>query len=161
MNRWLLSVLILLCFSWLLGCGGAGNDTGSFSSNSGGSSSTSTSPAFRILGELVSKTVGPAGGTIEAVATDGTRFVLTIPAGALSEDTPLTMLPVAVSGRLGLPIELPVAVKVSPSGTQFTGGAELAITFPAGTNTANLCHGRLRLAHEPDAGQDCWTNYHF
>ncbi|MFN8613682.1 MAG: hypothetical protein U0931_39470 [Vulcanimicrobiota bacterium] len=86
------------------------------------------------MGELVSKTVGPTGGTIEAVATDGTRYVLTIPAGALSQDTPLTMLPVAVSGQLGLPIELPVAVKISPSGTQFTGGAELAITLPAGTD---------------------------
>ena len=80
MTRWLLTVLILFCFSLLWGCGGAGNDTSSFSSNSGGSSSAATGPAFRILGELVSKTVGPTGGTIEAVATDGTRYVLTIPA---------------------------------------------------------------------------------
>lgn len=78
--------------------------------------------------------MGPGGGTIVSTAPDGTRYTLTVPPGALVQDTNLTMTPVAVQGTLGLPVQLNYAVQIGPEGTLFLGGAELAVQLPVGVD---------------------------
>lgn len=120
---------LLLCVLWVAGCGNP-DVVGSSGSFSATSNVQPGSVQFRELGSTVRQSLGAQGGTLEVVLSDGTRFALTVPAGALSQDTELSMTPVAVTGRLGLPVQMPLAVKISPSGTRFEGGAQLAISLP-------------------------------
>lgn len=62
----------------------------------------------------VTETVTTRGGEITATATDGTRFILTIPKGALSETVEITMTPVAGFNNLPLSGGLVAAVQIAP-----------------------------------------------
>lgn len=72
--------------------------------------------------------VGPAGGTIEATARDGTAYRLEIPEYALTEPTPITMTPVSAVDELGLSGGLAGAVYLQPSGLGLAVPATLTIT---------------------------------
>ncbi|HEX7335078.1 MAG TPA: hypothetical protein VF290_26485, partial [Pyrinomonadaceae bacterium] len=62
----------------------------------------------------VTETVTTRGGEITATATDGTRFILTIPKGALSETAEITMTPVAGINNLPFSGGLVAAVQIAP-----------------------------------------------
>lgn len=74
------------------------------------------------------KTVGAAGGALTLTAADSTIYSLTIPAGALSKDTVITLTTLKPGpGQL-------FRLKLEPDGLMFLGGkkAALTITLPAG-----------------------------
>lgn len=68
-----------------------------------------------------------AGGTVEATAADGTRYVLTIPDDALLADTEITMTPVTAAE--GVPVEggKLVGVDLEPEGLRFYSPATLTV----------------------------------
>jgi len=72
--------------------------------------------------------IGPAGGTLEATASDGTAYRLDIPEYALSEPTPITMTPVGAVDELGLSGGLAGAVHLQPSGLALAVPATLTIS---------------------------------
>lgn len=77
----------------------------------------------------VRKTVGDAGGELTTAAADGTRFTLTVPAGALVGEVDVEMTPVG-SAR-GLPFErLGGAVQLGPEDVHFLRPATLRIQPP-------------------------------
>ena len=75
-------------------------------------------------------TIGPAGGTISAQGGGGITYALEIPAGALSQETELTVTPLA--SIVGLPLTggRPVGVDFAPDGLAFAQPATLRITYP-------------------------------
>lgn len=75
--------------------------------------------------------IGRRGGTLAVEHADGTRSVLSVPEGALSEMTAITMTPASAVG--GLPLEggLVAAVDLQPSGLVFAREALLEIHLPA------------------------------
>lgn len=87
-------------------------------------------------GHEASAAIGSEGGTIEAIAADGTAYALTIPANALAEPVAITMTPVSSIRDLPLSGGLVGAVELKPSGVQFTRPATLeiatALVPPAG-----------------------------
>ncbi len=85
--------------------------------------------------QVVSALIGPQGGTLEVASETGNRFILTLPPGALEEETNLTMVPVALTG---LGVEVLGAVQCGPAGTRFTVPGELVIELVDGADPANL-----------------------
>lgn len=72
--------------------------------------------------------IGPQGGTLETTAGDGSRAVLTIPAGALTIETRITMTPVtALDGHPQKP-GLLAGVSITPDGTRLLKPATLVLT---------------------------------
>ncbi|MBI3923936.1 MAG: hypothetical protein HY319_00165, partial [Armatimonadetes bacterium] len=70
--------------------------------------------------------LGPAGGGLEATGSDGTRYTLTIPPGALLEEVDITLTPVAVAG---LPVSGRTlgAVHFAPEGLRLLTPATLTV----------------------------------
>jgi hypothetical protein len=97
----------------LAGCGGGAADVGA-----GGELSLVTDEA-----RMVSADIGPDGGTLEATAEDGTRFVLTVPAGALAEETRIEATPAHLGGAGGLAH----TVIFGPTGLHFYDWARLEV----------------------------------
>ncbi|HKO62680.1 MAG TPA: hypothetical protein VJV03_16055, partial [Pyrinomonadaceae bacterium] len=60
------------------------------------------------------ETVTTRGGEVTATGTDGTRFILTIPKGALAQTAEITMMPVARINNLPLSGGLVAAVQITP-----------------------------------------------
>lgn len=85
--------------------------------------------------QVVSALIGPQGGTLEVTSETGNRFLLTLPPGALEEETNLTMVPVALTG---LGVEVLGAVQCGPAGTRFTIPGELVIELVDGVDPASL-----------------------
>jgi hypothetical protein len=85
-------------------------------------------------GQAVTQVIGPDGGTIETSGSDGTAYVLTVPAEALAFDTPITMTPLA--GLEGFPNETPpehvLGVELTPNGLEFARPATLSIESASG-----------------------------
>lgn len=77
-------------------------------------------------------TIPLTGGTLEATAEDGTRYVLTIPEDALVEPVHVTMTPVA--GVTGSPASggEPLGVQLAPEGLRLFQPATLVIEPPGG-----------------------------
>ncbi len=127
----------LVCFIAFvsLGCGSSLDN----SSTAGPEpQSLRVNPVFQSMGLQVKKEIDWQGGSLEVFARDGTRFVLAIPPGAVGVNTTFTLEPVAVSGKLSLPIALPFAVQIGPTGTQFTRPANLDITLPSGVDATKF-----------------------
>ena len=84
-----------------------------------------------------SQWIGPSGGTLSATAADGTTYRLDVPAGAVSEPTPIAMTPIDAVDDLGLSGGMAGSVYLQPVGTRFAVPAQLHIasprTGPAGT----------------------------
>lgn len=79
----------------------------------------------------VSAAVDPAGGTLSVTGADGTKFTLTVPAGALLEPRIITMTPLA--SLSGIPEGTLVAgVDIQPGGLELTKWATLDIVPAAG-----------------------------
>ena len=98
--------------------------------------------------KTVSQVIGMEGGTLSTTGNDGSSFVLTIPAGALSMATTIDMSPVAAIS--GLPGGLVAAADLRPAGLFLWAPATLSITPsspPSGAQTAFVIDsGQLRDA---------------
>ncbi|GAA4453669.1 hypothetical protein GCM10023189_19090 [Nibrella saemangeumensis] len=81
-------------------------------------------------GAVVSKTIGPNGGTI--ATTDG-RVQLVLPAGALDKETTISIQPITSHTPNGLNL----AYRFSPDGTQFKKPATLTFQYNAAGVTIN------------------------
>ena len=77
-----------------------------------------------------SKVISPEGGSLSAVAADGTQFTLTIPAGALVSEEEITLTPVTAIDRLPLSGGLSAAVQLAPDGLLLFQAATLVIDLP-------------------------------
>jgi hypothetical protein len=79
-------------------------------------------------GRAVSRSIGPAGGTVSATSAAGTAFALAIPAGAVSRPTTISVTP--VKRIKGFPLRGPrFAVQLSPDGLALLEPATLTITL--------------------------------
>ena len=78
--------------------------------------------------------IGDAGGVLEAVASDGTRFTLTVPAQAIQSPEPIRLTATPVAGIDGLPVSggFRAAVQFGPQGLVLSRPATLRIELPAG-----------------------------
>jgi len=81
-------------------------------------------------GRAISKVISPAGGSLSAVAADGTQFTLTLPPGALVSDEEVTLTPVAAIDRLPLSGGLSAGVQLAPDGLLLFQAATLVIDLP-------------------------------
>lgn len=77
-------------------------------------------------------TVGPAGGTITATASDGSTFSLAIPPGALDKSTQVSLYPVSTVSGLPQGGALTAGVQFAPDGLQLLVPATLSIKLPGG-----------------------------
>jgi len=75
----------------------------------------------------VTQAIGPDGGTLGATAQDGTQYTLTIPAGALLNDTDITMTPVKGMDNIPLSNKSLTAVQLAPEGLNLLQPATLVI----------------------------------
>lgn len=113
----------------LAACGGGGGDDDATS----GAADT----AVRLeSAATASATIGAAGGTVTAVAADGRRYTLTVPAGALAADTAITATPIVSMGNAPLADGLRGGVRFGPSGLRFGLAATLRIEGASTTASA-------------------------
>jgi hypothetical protein len=89
-----------------------------------------TVQAHTDAGRASSKVIPPGGGSLSAVAADGTQFTLTIPPGALVSEEEITLTPVTAIDRLPLSGGLSAAVQVAPDGLLLFQPATLLIDLP-------------------------------
>lgn len=74
--------------------------------------------------------VGRDGGSVTATGADGTRFTLTIPAGALLDPANVSLTPLASAGKLHMGARGLRAVQIGPAGRDLLKPATLAIAPP-------------------------------
>jgi len=84
------------------------------------------------LARQVRAVVPTAGGALTASGADGTTYALTIPPGALLEDTEITMTPVVAVSGLPLSGGTLLGVQLEPDGLRLYAFARLVITPPGG-----------------------------
>ncbi len=84
------------------------------------------------------KAVPPGGGTLTATGADGTVYSLTIPPGALPLETTITMTPIVSIAGGDLPDGSLFGVDLQPSGLRLYEFADLSITPPQLSATANV-----------------------
>jgi len=128
----------LLLMLGLCACGGGG----------GGGSSSGTTPATPFpfgdpTGPAVTQTIGPAGGTLDP--GDGT-VRLTFPAGALTQDTAISIQPVAITAPGGR-----VAYRLSPSGLTFAKPFQITFSF-TDADLFGSSPGALGIGFQDDQG---------
>jgi hypothetical protein len=93
--------------------------------------SPSLAPALETA-RSVTGSVGPAGGELRARGSDGTKYVLVVPSGALGAGVSITMTPASAVGGLPLAGGLVGAVELEPDGLAFAIPAELKVIPPGG-----------------------------
>lgn len=74
--------------------------------------------------------IGRAGGAVTATGVDGTRFTLTLPAGALLDPTAVSLTPLTSAGKLPMGARGLRAVEIGPAGRDLLKPATLAIAPP-------------------------------
>ncbi len=83
--------------------------------------------------QAISSTLTGEGATLSAVSSNGVKYDLSLPAGALYEDTKIRMIPIEKMDGLPLSGGLIGGVQLEPEGAVLTLPAELTITLPSGT----------------------------
>lgn len=86
----------------------------------------------------VSATIDTAGGTITAVASDGTRYTLRVPRLALRAATQITLTPLASIEQFPTAAGATAAVLFEPDGLMFTVPAELTIVTQDGFSSGSV-----------------------
>ena len=84
-------------------------------------------------GHRASATIGSGGGIVRTTDAAGVIITLTVPPGALTADTALTMTPLASSPLVNAAGALSPGVNFEPDGLQFAGAATLSFDFSATT----------------------------
>lgn len=105
-----------------------------------------------------SATIGPAGGNIVVKTGDGTRFTLVIPAGALTKDESIRMVPVASFAGFPLTGSRVSGVRLLPDGLTLARSATLIVQGGGGfsAGTLGFSFGRstgFELAEATKVGQ--------
>lgn len=102
--------------------------------------------------------VGPSGGSVEVTASDGTRYVLTIPANALTFETTVTLTPVAAITGYTVEADAMYGVDIAPHGLVLWNAATLQVVPPSGTDIAQAVglayHGNGDNLHRTPLGRD-------
>jgi hypothetical protein len=128
-----LAVSLTTAVFFLPACGSKGGDN----NNAG-----PPAPPPLIIGSednrAASATVGEAGGTVSATASDGTTYALAIPPGALVGQETITIVPVTAVGNLPLRGGLVAAVRFAPDGLELFKPATLTIELPQPPATTGL-----------------------
>jgi hypothetical protein len=119
----LLAVFCLL--GGLLGCKESNEAVSPENGNGGGATKVGV-----LSGTVASKKIGAAGGTI---ASADNRVMLTIPAGALSKETEISIQPITNEAPNGLGL----AYRFSPDGTTFEKPASLTFSYDLREVSAN------------------------
>jgi hypothetical protein len=73
-------------------------------------------------------TIGGAGGSLQAIGPNGTRYLLTIPPNSLAQDTTITMTPLGGLSGARFTGKLIGGVQFAPEGLLLLRGATLTIT---------------------------------
>lgn len=110
----------------LAGCGGGGGDAADASPPSASVPAPSTAVQADASRTAKSR-VGPTGGSVSVTAADGRRYTLTVPAGALKDETEISAMPVTSMGAAPLAAGVKGAVRFGPSGLKFGQAATLRI----------------------------------
>jgi hypothetical protein len=79
-------------------------------------------------------TIGPDGGTISATGANGAVYTLSIPAGALDDDTEIGLYPVSSLATIPGPTGIAAGAQFSPDGLHLIVPATLTIELPAGVD---------------------------
>lgn len=82
------------------------------------------------LGRVAAADIGRGGGSVTATGADGTRFTLTIPAGALLDPANVSLTPLTSAGTLPMGARGLRAVQIGPAGRDLLKPASLAIAPP-------------------------------
>jgi hypothetical protein len=102
--------------------------------------------------------VGPSGGAVEVTASDGTRYVLTVPANALTFDTTITLTPIAAISGYDVEAATMYGVDVAPHDLVLWNAATLQVVPPAGADIAHAVavayHGSGDNLHRTPLGRD-------
>ena len=85
-------------------------------------------------GAAAHATLGPEGGTLSATAADGARYTLTVPAGALLEETDLSITPLGAIEHFPGGGEAAAGAHFAPDGLRFYVPATLTIDLPDGSD---------------------------
>jgi hypothetical protein len=93
--------------------------------------------AVQLAASGQSATLGPAGGSVELIAPDGTRYTLTIPADALTFDTTITLTPVAALTGYDVEADAIFGVDIAPHDLVLWDAATLEVVPPSGTDIAH------------------------
>lgn len=100
-------------------------------------------------GRAVSATVGPEGGTLEATASNGTHYRLTVPVSALPMAQAITMTPVTNIANLPVSGAFVGSVDLQPAGLHFAQPATLTIAATASPGAGQI---PIALHSNADAG---------
>ena len=82
----------------------------------------------------VTGVISEEGGVLATTASDGARYSLDVPAGALPDPTEVTLTPVASIAGLPVGAEALAAVHFSPEGLDFLQPATVTVELPIGVN---------------------------
>lgn len=130
LRSWL-AAASLAGLAWLSGCGGGGDHTAP------PTPPEAVRPPVVDSARSASAAIGPAGGTLRTSAADGVEYMLTVPAGALTETVTIHMTPIIDLGNPALANGLTGAVQFEPSGLRFARLGTLRIgsegALPAGS----------------------------
>ncbi len=147
-----LSAKSMLRVSWLLlivslsfsSCKKGGSPNNGGTGTGGGNGTPAITPVGTPTGTPVSKSIGSAGGTL--MSADG-KLLLTVPAGALTVNTNITIQPVTstMPGSLGLSYDL------QPSGTKFAVPVTLRFQYDS-TLAADKDPDFLFIAYQDSSG---------
>src|ERR1051325_10205742 len=113
----------ILIFPILIGCGGGG----------GGIPNPGLSNVVVDLGRSKAALITPDGGQITTADSHGFTYTLTIPSGAVAQDTRIFMYPVTSMKNLPAGGVVTAGVYLAPEGLQFLVPATLTTQVPGGT----------------------------
>jgi hypothetical protein len=116
-HGWLCCVPIVATLVLVTACGASGTPPAPHSSGS----APSPAPVGKVAGDPVTKSIGPAGGSLSSA--DG-RITINIPSGALANATPVAIQPIENTAASGLG----AAYRLSPAGQTFT--KPVQVSFP-------------------------------
>ncbi len=125
------------------------------------SAALSASPAVHVTldtARAVKKTITAAGGSIQAVAANGTKFILSIPAAGLDSSEDVTLTPIKSAQHLPFTPGFVAGVEIGPAGLRFGSSARLAIqpaqavALPQETTFAYRAGGSQFFLYPADIG---------
>jgi hypothetical protein len=138
--RRLCGLCAIAAYSILVGCGGGGG---------GGLPDPGLSNVKVESNRAKSAVISPDGGTLSATGSNGVVYTLTVPEGAVDEETQIGMYPISNLANLPGGETTPAGVHLTPEGQQFLLGAKLTMQLPPGMDPKQL----IGLTYERNAEQ--------
>jgi hypothetical protein len=119
--------------------------SGCVSANPQANKAPKPSPVGAIVGDPISATIGPAGGSITSADK---RITVTIPAGALAADTAIGVQPIENTDAAGFGM----AYRLTPDGQKFTKPVTVAFAYTKGDLDSTYAES-MRIAFQDKAGR--------